>query len=143
MLSFRLSRNSYFRSETNICFVNSVLQLMHCLPMIRDYFLNQTFRSNVLRYYHLCSEVQRIFGFAGKRQIASAGALRETFSSMPGQGEYNDGSQQDAVDFMNKFLNNLEKEIGCEAAGVRSGFGDAHRENCIVKLVQGLLFTDG
>ena len=72
MPSFRLSRNSYFSSEVNICFINSVLQLMHSLPLIRDYFFNQTFMSNVLRSYQLCSEVSRIFGFAGKRQITSA-----------------------------------------------------------------------
>ena len=89
--------------------------------MIKDFFLNQTFRSNVSRSYQLCSEVVRIFGFAGKRQITSAGALRTILGSRPGQGEINDQSQQDAVFYMNVFLNNLEEEIGCEAAGARSG----------------------
>ena len=138
MLTFRLSRNSYFSSEINICFVNSVLQLMHSLPLIKDYFLNQTFKSNISRSYQLCSEVQRIFGFAGKRQIISAGALRTIFGTTPGQSKFNDGSQQDAVDFMNEFLDKLEKEIGCEASGTRSGFVDDHRDNCIVSLVQGV-----
>ena len=82
-----------------------------------------------MRSYQLCSEVVRIFEFAGKRQITSAGALRTILGSRPGQEEINDQSQQDAVFFMNVFLNNLEEEIGCEAAGVRSGFVADHRDN--------------
>ena len=109
MSSFRLTRNSYFSSERNICYINSVLQLLHCLPIIKNYFLNQMFRSNDLSSYQLCSEVLRIFGFAGKRPIASAAALRTLLGSRPGQEEINDQSQQDAVFFMNVFLNNLER----------------------------------
>ena len=143
MPTFRLS-HVRFGTEVNICFVNAVIQLLHCLPVIKNYFLNQVFQHGQpmqlpAGLYWICSEIRAIFQFSGARQITSAGALRQTIGSKTNQKHFNDQSQQDAVDFMQVLLSNIESEVGCQAgeAGAHAAAGD-HRNNCVVSLIQGV-----
>ena len=120
MPTFRLS-NANYGNEQNICFVNSILQLMACIPVIKEFFENKTYKTCDSRMYQLCSEISRLFGFTGSRQIQSAGALRTTLGSMPGQAFVKDGKQQDAVMFMNTLLTKIEQEVGCAGHHPQSG----------------------
>ena len=88
--------------------------------------------------YRICSEIRAIFGVSGARHITSAGALRHIIGSKNNQEHFNDKSQQDAVDFMQVLLSNIEAEVGCQTgeAGARAA-GD-HRDNCVVSLIQGV-----
>ena len=103
MPTFRLSHAGY-GNEVNICFVNSVLQFLACIPVIKVFFKNKTYKTCDSRFYPLCSEISRLFGFAGSRQIQSAGTLRETLGSMPRLSRFKDGKQQDAIDFIHILL---------------------------------------
>ena len=142
MPTFRLS-HARFGTEVNICFVNSVIQLLHCLPVIKNYFLNQVFQHGQpmqlpAGMYRICSEIKAIFGFSGVRQITSAGALRQIIGSKRNQEHFNDQSQQDAVDFMQVLLSNIESEVGCQAGEAGARVDGDHRNNCVVSLIQGV-----
>ena len=99
MPTFRLSHAGY-GNEQNICFVNSAIQFLACIPVIKVFFKNKTYKSCDSRMYPLCSEISRLFGFTGSRQIQSAGVLRTTLGSMAGLSRFKDGKQQDATDFI-------------------------------------------
>ena len=140
MPTFRLS-HARFGSEVNICFVNACLQLLHCLPAIRAYFLDQVFQWGQpmqlpTGMYQICSEIRAIFTFSGARQITSAGALRQIIGSKNNQEHFNDKSQQDAVDFMQVLLSNIETEIGCQIGDAGARAASDHRFNCVVSLIQ-------
>ena len=113
MPSFRLS-NSGFGTERNICFANAVLQLMGAVPIIRDYFVNRSFKYGH-RDYPLCFEIVRIFEMTGSRMITSAGALREMIGSKEGYRRFSTirelGDQQCAKDFLHVLVTELEDEI--------------------------------
>ena len=111
MPTFRLSRANY-GNETNICFLNSALQFLASIPVINEFFRKKTFNACDSRVYSLCSEISRLFGFAGSRQIQSAGALRTSIGSMSGLGRFKDGTQEDASDFLHMLLTRIEQEVG-------------------------------
>ena len=136
MPSFRLS-NSGFGFERNICFVNSILQVMAAVPCIRDYFVKRSFKNGFQHEFPLCSEIVRIFEMAGSRMITSAGVLREIigsmrgceiFSTRPGLGE---GNQQDSKDFFHVLVSKLEMEVKCRGSKL------GHSQNCLVPLFEG------
>ena len=122
MPTFRLSHAGY-GNEQNICFVNSVIQFLACIPLIKVYFENKTYRTCDSRIYPLCSEISRLFGFTGSRQIQSAGSLRTTIGSMPGHAIFKDGTQEDAIHFMGVLLTKIEQEVGCAGANPQSHSG--------------------
>ena len=132
MPTFRLSRANY-GNETNICFLNSALQFLASIPVINEFLRKKTFNTCDSRVYSLCSEISRLFGFAGSRQIQSAGELRTTIGSMSGLGRFKDGTQEDASDFLHMLLIRIEQEVGCAGPHPQSG----HRDNCVVSLIQG------
>ena len=139
MPTFRLS-HVRFGTEVNICFVNAVIQLLHCLPLIKNYFLNQVFQHGQpmqlpAGMYRICSEIRAIFRVSGARQITSAGALRQIIGSKRNQEHFDDQSQQDAVDFMQVLLSNIETEVGCRAGEEGDRAGGNHRDNAIVILL--------
>ena len=140
MPTFRLS-HARFGKEVNICFVNSVLQMFHCLPLIKNYFLNQVFqRGQPMQLpagmYQICSEIRAIFGVSGSRQITSAGALRQIIGSRRNQEHFNDQSQQDAVDFLGTLLSNIENEVGCTAGEVGAPVSPAWQPTSVSMLLK-------
>ena len=112
MPTFRLSHAGY-GNEVNICFVNSILQFLACIPVIKAFFGDKIYKTCDSRNYPLCSEISGLFGFSGSRQIQSAGVLRTTLGSMPGLSRFKDGKQQDAIDFFHMLLTKIESEVGC------------------------------
>ena len=134
MSSFRLN-NSGFGNQRNICYVNSVLQLMAAVPIIRDYFVQRSFRHGNHRDYPLCSEIVRIFEMAGSRMIENAGELREMIGSMAGFERFSTvhrlGTQECAKDFLSVLVSKLENEVKCRG----SRFG--HSDNCLVPMFEG------
>ena len=106
MPTFRLSHAGY-GNEENICFINSILQFLACIPVIKVYFDNKTYKTCNSRVYPLCNEISRLFGFTGSRQIQSAGALRSTLGSMAGMSRFKDGTQEDASDFLHMLLTRI------------------------------------
>ena len=134
MPSFRLN-NSGFGFERNVCFVNSVLQFMAAVPIIRDYFLQRSFKNGLHRDYPLSSEIVRIFEMAGSRMVTSAGVLRDIIGNMRGFERFSTkpefGNQQDASDFLNVLVSKLEAEVNCR------GFEFGHSGNCMVSWFEG------
>ena len=134
MPSFRLN-NSGFGFERNVCFVNSVLQFMAAVPIIRNYFLQRSFKFGLHQDYPLCSEIVRIFEMAGSRMITSAGVLRDMIGALEGLERFSTkpafGNQQDASDFLNVLVSKIEAEVKCR------GFEFGHSGNCMVPWFEG------
>ena len=66
------------------------------------------------------------------------GALRQIIGSKNNQEHFNDKSQQDAVDFMQVLLSNIEAEVGCQTGEAGARAASDHRDNCVVSLIQGV-----
>ena len=61
MSSLKLVNNSGLDAEKNLCFVNTALQLLFCIPEVRSFFCNQEFnRSNTAAETPVCNEISRI-----------------------------------------------------------------------------------
>ena len=88
MPSFRLS-NSLRGSEKYICFINSVLQLLAAIPVVKHFFISRTYQQSAARRYRICSEISRIFKMTGVQSVTSAGALRQDVGGLPGNNERN------------------------------------------------------
>ena len=46
MTALRLINNPSLEEEKNLCFVNSSLQLLYCIPEARKFFINQEYKIN-------------------------------------------------------------------------------------------------
>ena len=77
MAPFKLKNNTGVRSERNLCFVNSALQLLSSIPKFRDLFKSKTYRLNCIKNEKLpiSDELSRLFNFPGNSST-SAAALR-------------------------------------------------------------------
>ena len=123
--------NSHSDAETNICFVNSSIQLLCSIPFIREFFQLEMYSISPQRSYKLCSEMKRLFCRKGS---SSAAILRMLIGSKRGLFRFMDYSQQDAVDFLLNLINEIEKELGCYNVPAQYG----HKINCFVSLIQGI-----
>ena len=132
MLSFKLS-NMRNREERYICFINSVLQFLAAIPVIRKFFVTKTYQQSTATSYGICSEISRIFNMAGSQTATSAGALRQDIGSLPGNEWVKDGQQQDATDFLRALIKALDEEMGCE--DFRNSVN--HVPSCVIRRIDG------
>ena len=100
--------------EQNACFVNSVLQLLNCVPFFREFFRNKEYEKSVAGHCQtklpICNELSNIFKSHGAP--TSAGYLRTLIGSMSNEFEYiKNGNQQDATQFLQDLLNTVESEL--------------------------------
>ena len=123
--------NCNYGLEQNICFVNSTIQLLCSIPMVREYFQYQIYSTDPYRTYNISSEINQLFTRTG---IASSARLRMLIGRKRGLQRFMDGSQQDAVDFLHILINELEKEIGCFSSHGQKN----HKVNCFVSFIQGI-----
>ena len=112
MAPFKLKNNTGVRSERNLCFVNSALQLLNSIPEFRDLFKSKTYRLNCIKNEKLpfSDELSRLFNFSGNSST-SAAALRSLIATSSKKPYLCDGSQRDIAEFIEIMLEELEKEL--------------------------------
>ena len=106
----KFCNNTGVLNEQNICFLNSVVQLLHSLPDCREYFLNKKYKTtNERQLFPICDEISIIFRFSGG--LSSVGSLRQKLGNAPGCSYFNDGTQQDAGALLLALLDLVNTEI--------------------------------
>ena len=110
--TIKLVNNTNLKSESNICFVNTALQLLHSVNRMREFFKMREYRlpNEQIRKMEICNELSRLFSSEGNF-FSSCAVLRHLVAAKSGRNHLNDGTQQDTVEFLTTLLNEVEKEI--------------------------------
>ena len=111
----KLANNTNLESERNLCFVNTALQLLHCVPHVNIFFKTKEYRlpKEQKRQMKICDEISRLFNSAGNC-VCSAAELRRLVANKSGRHYLQDGSQQDTVEFLLTLLQEVEEEISVD-----------------------------
>ena len=104
--------NTHIKSEQNICFVNTALQLLHSVQRMQTFFKMREYRlaSEKTRNMKICDEIARIFSSDGNFS-SSAAELRQLVALRSGRHYLSNGTQQDTVEFLTSLLELIEREI--------------------------------
>ena len=95
--------------ERNICYINSSLQLLHSIPMIRNLLKKKAYSATPETLTPLCDEISRIFNYEG--DVTSAGTLRQLLGAKEGLAYVMGGEQEDAALFLRKLLDQILNEV--------------------------------
>ena len=108
----KLVNNSGLRSESNLCFANSAIQMLHNIPRIRSFFLEKEYNlpNEKKQNMGICDELAQIFQ-VGVQTVTSAAKLRKMVGESASKPYLMDGSQQDVLDFLFTLLDTIEKEL--------------------------------
>ena len=108
----RLVNNTNLKSERNICFINTALQLLHSVPRMKRFFQMREYRLSTegKKKMQICDEIARIFSSDGSLS-STAAELRRLVATKSGRNYLNDGTQQDTVEFLTILLQEVEEEI--------------------------------
>ena len=108
----KLVNNTNLVSEKNLCFVNTALQLLNCVPRMNTFFKMREYRlpNEQTKQMRVSEEVTRLFNTAGNF-TSSAAELRRLVATKSGRHYLKDGSQQDAIEFLVTLLQEVENEI--------------------------------
>ena len=99
--------------ERNICFINSILQLLHCVSVIRNLVKKRAYKSTPETLTPVCDELSRIFNYQG--DVTSAGPLRELLGAKKGLSYVMAGEQEDASMFLRHLLDQIFQEVDPDA----------------------------
>ena len=106
----RLRNNTGLASEKNICYVNSMLQLLKSITEFENLFTTGRYRIDRKIKLPVSDEISRIFKFSGNSPT-SASALRSLVARLSGKDYLADGSHQDCLEFIETLLEELFKEL--------------------------------
>ena len=106
----RLRNNTGLASERNICYVNSMLQLLKSISEFEDLFTTGRYRIDKKCKLPVSDEISRIFKFSGNSPT-SASALRSLVARLSGKHHLADGLHQDCLEFLETLLEELLKEL--------------------------------
>ena len=108
----RLINNSGLRSEKNLCYVNSALQLINNIPRLKSFFVERQFRlvGEEKRTMKIANELARLLS-SGESSLCSAAELRRLVGTSSRKPHFIDGTQQDISEFLLTLLQEVEKEI--------------------------------
>ena len=118
MAVLKLVNNTGLRSEKNLCYVNTELQLLYSTPDIRHFFVTKTYRGNYREQLLVCDEVSRIFRTEG-RFASSSAELRRLVGQFYSREDIVNGVQQDLEEFHTLLLGVIEIEL------TRIGYGQS------------------
>ena len=111
MSVLKLVNNTGLKSERNLCYVNTELQLLHSIIYIREFFTSEAYKEDQHGRFPVCDELSRIFKTAGKIQT-SAAELRRLVGSYVKRVDISNGSQQDIEEFHCLLFDIIEEELG-------------------------------
>ena len=66
MAALKLVNNTGFRSEKNLCYVNTELKLLYSIPDVKDFFVSKKYRENYQEKLPICDELSRMFKTQGR-----------------------------------------------------------------------------
>ena len=94
--------------ERNICYINSILQLLHCVSVIRNLVKKKAYKTTETST-PVCDEISRIFNYQG--DVTTAGPLRKLLGAKEGLSYVTAGEQEDAALFLRQLLDQIFMEI--------------------------------
>ena len=124
MAALKLVNNTGLRSERNLCYVNTELQLLFSIPDVKDFFASKKYRENYPEKLPICDELSRILKTQGQFQTTAA-ELRRLVGSLYNREDICDGEQQDLEEFHTLLLSGMENElvkVGAKQARFMSKF---------------------
>ena len=62
MAALKLVNNTGLRSERNLCYVNTELQLLYSIPDVKEFFSSNKYRENYPEKLPICDELARTQG---------------------------------------------------------------------------------
>ena len=83
--------NINYGIERNICFVNSSIQLLWSIPLIREFFQYEMYSDFSEKNHRMCTEITKLFT---RKEIQSTATLRILLGSKRGLQRFLDGTQQ-------------------------------------------------
>ena len=98
--------------ESNICFINAILQLLYSVAIFRNLVKKKGYKAQRDSATPVMDEVSRIFNYQGP--VTSAGPLRQLLGAKEGLGYLMRGEQEDASLFMRHLLEQILKEVSPE-----------------------------
>ena len=107
-MSFGLS-NFGSPLESNICYVNAILQLLYSVAVFRNLVKKKGYKDQQNSVTPVLDELSRIFNYEGP--VTSAGPLRQLLGSKEGLGYLLRGEQEDASLFLDHLLEQILKEV--------------------------------
>ena len=103
MIPNLLLRNSGSMPDRNLCFTNAAIQILRNVP---------SFKTKVSEHNSgIHGDLQRILEFEGLNQTVSAHSLRVFIADITGREELKNGQQNDALEFCEYILQNLDSSI--------------------------------
>ena len=105
-----LSNNkSRLRKDQNLCFVNSVLQLLYSIDEFRLFFLSVE-APGFSASFPVCREIAKLFSSKGEYEV-SASELRRIVGLTSQKSYLANGGQQDAEEFLRTLIEQLMVEL--------------------------------
>ena len=95
--------------ESNICFINAVLQLLYSIAIFRNLVKKKGYKAQQNSVTPLLDEISRIYNYEGP--VTSAGPLRQLLGAKEGLGYLLRGEQEDASLFLSHLLEQILKEV--------------------------------
>ena len=124
MTALKLVNNTGLKSEKNLCYVNTELQLLYSTPDARNFFSSKAYRGNFKGSLPICDELLRLFRTEGRFQ-SSAAELRRLIGTFYKREDICNGEQQDLEEFHTLLLDVIEIElrsVECEQTRFESKF---------------------
>jgi ubiquitin C-terminal hydrolase len=125
MAALKLVNNTGLKSEKNLCFVNTELQLLYSIPDVKDFFASKKYRENYPEKLPICDELSRIFRTEGRFQTTAA-ELRRLIGKLYRREDICNGVQQDLEEFHTLLLGGIDVELA-RVGGVQSRFVNKFR----------------
>ena len=106
MAALKLVNNTELRSERNLCYVNTELQLLYSIPDVKEFFSSNKYRENYPGKLPICDELAKMFRTHGKFPITAA-VLRQLVGRLHNREDICDGEQQDLEEFHTLLLRGI------------------------------------
>ena len=103
-----VNNNGY--GSSNICFLNTALQLLNSIPDFKSFFTSREYRQDFSGKLPISDELCRIFEADGGF-VTSAAVLRQLVGVSSQKHYLYDGSQQDTQEFHLTLLDALQKGL--------------------------------
>ena len=95
--------------ESNICFVNAILQLLYSIAIFRNLVKKKGYKAQPSSVTPVLDELSRIYNYEGP--VTSAGPLRQLLGAKEGLSYLMRGEQEDASLFLSHLLEQIFKEV--------------------------------
>ena len=95
--------------ESNICYVNAILQLLYSVAIFRNLVKKKGYKAQPNSVTPVLDEVSRIYNYEGP--VTSAGPLRQLLGSKEGLSYLMRGEQEDASLFLRHLLEQIFNEV--------------------------------